>query len=172
MSAAMNDVGVESMDIGFIDRQLIREQLAIAERREAWILNKDHLAPIVNVMRKLGAEVQLHDCLHVSLTGDAKKLAGAVRALRVSAYSSRADRPVKGDTTWNAFFDRDGSTMRIFLRFTSSVCRLVKTGVKMVEQPVYETVCDDITLPAAEELAAKIIELTETPAAIIDEVPF
>jgi hypothetical protein len=39
--------------------------------------------------------------------------------------------------------------VRIWLAFSSTVCRRVKIGTKTVEQDVYETVCDELTLPEA-----------------------
>lgn len=163
---AIDDVlGLESMDLGFIERQLVKEALVIAERRETWNMHKAVLAPLVNAMRKLGADVSLTNSLNVSLVGDAAALAAAVRVLRGAAYVSHNPRPVKGDTTWSAFFNRTES-LEIYFSFSSSVCRRVQTGFKMVEQPVFETVCDSLELPAGEDLK------NLPPPAAVAELPF
>lgn len=167
----MNAEDLEHADFGFIERQLIREQLELAERRETWNMHKGVLGPIVNALRQLGADVSFPNSLDVTLIGDAGVLAKAVRALRTSGFTfDAAGRPKKGDTTWTQFFNRAGFPVRIFFRFSSSVCRRVQTGVVMVEQPVFQTVCDSIELPPADELSAKVIELTTT--ATVDECPF
>jgi hypothetical protein len=171
MSAAMNDLDIESMDLGFIERQLIKEALAVAERRETWQMHKYELAPVVNALRKLGADVSLSDSLDVRLVGDAKVLAAAVRILRTSGFDTGAKRPAKGDTTWTAFFKRDGLALAVYFSFSSSVCRRVQTGTTMVEQPVFETVCDSIELPA--DVPMKALPPSEAVGAITDaEMPF
>lgn len=171
MSAAMNDLDLESMDLGFIERELVKEALALAERRETWKMHRSVLAPIVNALRKLGADVSFPNSLDVRLVGDAGVLAKAVRILRTSGYSfPSASRPKKGDTTWSQFFTRSECAVNIWFNFSSSICRRVQTGTKMVEQPVFETVCDSIELPPADELAAKVIELQST--SVDDDIPF
>jgi hypothetical protein len=173
-AAAIDDVlGLESMDLGFIERQLVKEALALAERRETWKMHKAVLSPIVNALRKLGACISFPDSLDVTLIGDAAVLAKAVRILRTSGYSfPSASRPKKGDTTWVQFFTRSECSVRIWFNFSSSVCRRVQTGTKMVEQPVFETVCDSIELPPTDELAAAVIALTSNPVVAVDEIPF
>jgi hypothetical protein len=169
-AAAIDDVlGLESMDLGFIERQLIKEALALAERREMWKIHKAILSPIANALRKLGADLSFPDSLDVRLIGDAAVLAKAVRILRTSGYDfPSASRPKKGDTTWAQFFTRSECPVRIWFNFSSSVCRRVQVGTQMVEQPVFETVCDSIELPAGGE------DLKNLPpsTSIVHEAPF
>lgn len=171
-AAAIDDVlGLDSMDLGFIERELVKEALALAERREMFRMHRFILAPIVNSMRKLGADVAFPNSLDVRLVGDAAKLAGAVRILRTSGFTfPTSSRPKKGDTAWHQFFTHPDCPVQIWFNFSSSVCRRIQTGTKMVEQPVFETVCDSIELPPADELAAKVIELQSTP--VDDGIPF
>lgn len=51
-------------------------------------------------------------------------------------------RPKKGDIDFAAYWDRPGCS-RLFMTFTSSVCKRVQVGVRMVEQAVYETRCGE-----------------------------
>lgn len=170
MSAAMDSI--ESLDLDFIDRELLKERLDLAERRERWMLHKDLLAPIVNAMRKLGADVSFPNSLDIGLVGDRHVLAKAVRILRTSGYSfPAASRPKKGDTTWSQFFRCEGCAVVVFFRFSSSVCRRVQTGTQMVEQPIFETVCDSIELPLVEDASTNVVAFNPAPA-IDDEVPF
>jgi hypothetical protein len=163
---------LETADVGFIERQLIKEALQIAERRENWNLSKEVLQPVVNAMRKVGATVSLSDHIDVRLTGNAATLAKAVRILRTSGFDfTSSSRPKKGDTTWSTFFTHDGC-MRVWFSFSSSVCRMVQTGTKMIPQPIYETVCDDIQLPPD---LAEVQALPAAPpatAAVEFELPF
>jgi hypothetical protein len=168
MNAAIDTVlELESMDLGFIERQLVKEALAIAERRETWAMYKDRMAPIVNAIRKLGGDVALTDSLDIRLVGDARLLATAVRIMRTSGYSCSGKKPVKGDTTWSAIFTSP-PCISIWFSFSSSVCRRVQVGTQMVEQPVFETVCDSIELPAGEDLKnlpppVKAVDAPELP---------
>lgn len=169
LNAAAIEDAVETTDLGFIERQLIKEALAVAERRETWQMHKSELAPVVNAMRKLGADVSLSDSLDIRMVGDAKVLAAAVRILRTSGFGTGAKRPSKGDTTWTAFFKSDSLAVSIYFSFSSSVCRRVQVGTAMVEQPVFETVCDSIELPV--DMPTKA--LPATVGAITDaEMPF
>lgn len=93
----------------------------------------------------------------VSFTGDGDKLTAVWRALRRYHYNTTA-RPVKGDTTFNAFWSRDGQA-EIFMMFSSSMCRRVQVGTKTVEVPVYETQCGE--LPEIEPPANAVVT-TET----------
>lgn len=159
------ELNIDLADFGFIERLLVKEALLIAERREVWAMNKAVLAPVVNALRQIGAEVSLSGSLDVRLIGDKHVLANAVRILRTAGYGFTTTRPEKGDTQWSAFFYRQGG-MEIWFQFSSSVCRRVQTGTKMVEQPIFETVCDSIELPALPEDEAK------PKLQLVDQVPF
>lgn len=103
--------------------------------------------------------------INVSFTGDGEKLKAAWGALRRHGYNTSA-RPKKGDTTFNAFWTRDGQA-ELFMMFSSSMCRRVQVGTKMVEQPIYETQCGD--LPEIEEPAAKSVVVVEED---FNDIPF
>ena len=84
--------------------------------------------------------------LDISLAGDKHEFAMIVRALRTSGFVLDNAMPKAGDASWCAWARHpDGAVMVCF--FSSRVCRRVKVGTKMVEQDVYETVCDEIIPP-------------------------
>lgn len=95
--------------------------------------------------------------IDISFTGDGPKLACVWTELRRHGYEPDS-RPTKGDTSYNSHWrcGREGYST-IWVSFSSSVCRRVQVGTKMVEQPVYETQCEgsiDIeSLPSKPELA-------------------
>lgn len=101
----------------------------------------------------------------LSFTGDGEKLAVVWRALRTHGYNT-ASRPAKGDTTFNAFWRCEGLA-DLFMMFSSSMCRRVKVGTKMVEQPIYETQCGE--LPEIDKEDSAVVVASEVDA---DDIPF
>lgn len=82
----------------------------------------------------------------ISTTGDKHELAAIIRAYRINGFTTDSKPPAKNDPSWSAWFrQKNGATS--VLCFTSKVCRRIKTGTKMVEQEVFETVCDEMILP-------------------------
>lgn len=174
MNAAVDEIlGLESMDLGFIERELVKEALALAERRETFKMNKALLGPIVNAMRKLGADVTFPNSLDVRIVGDAAKLAAAVRILRTSGFTFPTEsRPKKGDTSWHQFFKHSECPVAVWFNFSSSVCRRVQVGTKTetVNTPIFETVCDSIELPAADY--PKALPAPPAPEIASADMPF
>lgn len=150
-----------------IEILLAEQALALAKQRQKWNSIKDFYRPIVNALQRLGLEPSLSNDINLSFAGDAHKLASVVRILRTSGFNTTAERPKKGDTTWHAYYEHPDCATRVWLYFTSSVCKRVKVGTQMVEQDVYEVQCGDISgldAPPA---------LTLVPAAPqIDDIPF
>lgn len=97
--------------------------------------------------------------INFSFTGDGDKLTTVWKALRRYGYNTLA-RPVKGDTTFHAFWKRDG-LVELFMSFSSSMCRRVKVGTKMEEVPVYETQCGE--LPEIEPPTNAVVEADDVP---------
>lgn len=83
-----------------------------------------------------------NDYISVSFTGDGARLTAVWRAFRTHGYNTES-RPKKGDTTFYTFWYRDGMS-KLFMHFSSTMCRRVQVGTKMVEQPVYEIQCGEL----------------------------
>jgi hypothetical protein len=150
-----------------IEILLAEQALALAKQRQKWNSIKDFYRPIINALLRLGVEPSLSSEIDVRFAGDAHKLASVVRILRTSGFNTDAARPKQGDTSWSAFYTHPDCGTKLYLYFSSSVCKRVKVGTKMVEQDVYETQCGDIS--AVDEPPA----LTLVPAAPqIDDIPF
>lgn len=80
---------------------------------------------------------------NLSATGDKHALAACVRALRLQGFRTTV-HPEKGETAYSAtFYHHSLPSARISLHFSSTSCRRVKVGTKMVEQDIYETVCGE-----------------------------
>lgn len=105
-----------------------------------------------------------NEYINVTFTGDGARLTAVWRAFRTHGYNTEA-RPKKGDTTFYAFWHRDGMS-KLFMHFSSSMCRRVQVGTKMVEQPIYETQCGE--LPELDHTASvpAVVETTN------EDIPF
>ena len=103
-----------------------------------------------------------NEYMFLTFAGGGDKLKAAWAALRRAGYNTES-RPEKGDTAFNAFWRKEGYAA-IFMMFSSTLCRRVKVGTKMVEQDVFETQCGE--LPE--------IETETSPSAITvaDDIPF
>jgi hypothetical protein len=137
---------VETIPESLVDIKLAEAALAIAKDRLQWASCKEFFSPVVNALQRIGAEPYLSGgTIYVSMTGDKDKLIQAFRIFRTAGMEFIGDRPKKGDSTWHSAFRHPTQTVYVFFQFTSSVCRRVKTGTKMVEQDVYEVQCGDIS---------------------------
>lgn len=161
MSAQLETLADDPIDIA-----LMEQSLALAKRRLRWDAIKDFYRPIVNAFHRLGIDIGLSTEVDIRFAGDAKKLAAVVTILRGSGFNTVVARPKKGDTSWSAYYSHPDCETRVWLYFTSSVCRQVKTGTKWVEQDVYEVQCGDISEPEAPQLTAVAVP------ALADELLF
>jgi hypothetical protein len=150
-----------------IEIALAEGALELAKKRSKWNAIKDFYRPIVNALHRLGVEPRLSGDVDIHFSGDAQKLAAVVRILRTAGFATTAERPKAGDTSWCAYFKHPQCGTDVYMYFTSSVCRRVKVGTKMVEQDIYEVQCGDIS-------SVEPPALTIVPAApqIPDEIPF
>jgi hypothetical protein len=152
-----------------IEIALAEQALSLAKSRAKWNSIRDFYRPIVNALHRLGLEPRLSSDVDLHFSGDAHKLASVVRILRTAGFSTTAARPKQGDTQWSAYYHHPDCGTSVWLYFTSSVCKRVKVGTKMVEQDVYEVQCGDIT--AADEPPA--LTIVPAPASLeADETPF
>lgn len=104
--------------------------------------------------------------INLTFTGDGDKLKAVWSVLRRHGFNTSL-RPAKGDTTFNAFWTREGHA-EIFMMFSSSLCRRVKVGTKMVEQPIYETQCGELPEIDVEVPATAVVVSAEDE----NDIPF
>ena len=130
---------------------------------EKWNQVRPQLTPMIEELIKLGIEPNFTSySLDIAFTGDADKLVAALRIIMREGYKGKADKPKMGDTSWYSWFNAEGKHA-IWFNFTSSVCRRVKVGTKMVEQDVFETRCGDA--PVEDNLEIQVdAELQKLPA--------
>ena len=83
--------------------------------------------------------------LCLSLSGSRADLTRLWRILREHQWTCIGERPTDNSSYWSGFFDRPDIAYkpRIYLSFSSTVCRRVKIGTRTQEVDVYETTCGD-----------------------------
>lgn len=150
-----------------IDLLLAEENINLARKRQRWNAVKDFYRPIINALQRLGIEPRFSSEIDVCFAGDAHKLAAVVRLLRTAGFATTASKPKAGDTSWSAFYKHPECQTDVYLSFSSSVCKRVKVGTKMVEQDVYETHCGDISIDESPALTI----VPEVPQ-LVDDLPF
>lgn len=112
-----------------------------------------HRAHYVAVMDALAGENSFFvtydgKSLDLHFSGDRDRFTRIFGAIRRLGWVP-VTRPERCDTYFTTFMNHpDGA--RIYLAFSSTTCRKVQVGTKMVEQPIYETICDGAS---AEEVA-------------------
>jgi len=105
-----------------------------------------------------------NDYISFSFTGDGPKLTAVWKLLRQHGYKTE-DHPKKGDTSFYAFWRQEGRPS-LLMNFSSSMCRRVQVGTKLVEQPIYETQCGE--LPELDAPATAVVVTKE----VDDDIPF
>lgn len=160
MSAQIETLGDDPIELALAESALI-----LAKSRAKWNSIKDFYRPILNAVQRLGIEPRLTNEIDLSFAGDAHRLASVVRILRTAGFTTDAARPKQGDTQWVAYYAHPDCSTRVWLFFTSSVCKRIKVGTKMVEQDVFEVQCGEIMLEDPPALT-----IVETPQ--LEEIPF
>lgn len=96
----------------------------------------------------------------VAFTGNGERLKSVWAEFRRNGFDP-SSRPAAGSTGHACFWNKAGAAP-FFMNFSSSVCRRVQVGTKMVEQPIYETKCEE--LPP--------LEASEHAVVVSDDLPF
>jgi hypothetical protein len=145
-----------------IDRQLLEEALYLSKRRALWSSSLIYFQGLVKSLEEIGIEPTMSTDINVSFTGDKERLEKVWHIIRLAGFelSETSERPKAGDDKWSGYFFHPECKMPVWLFFTSSVCRRVKVGTKLVEQDIYETICGEET-PVAETTVARgnLVEL-------------
>lgn len=128
--------------VKIIEQRLREERDAIRKRREQFRASRDKLEPLLTELHELGCELRFPNSIDVTLTGDKHKFLALLRVL--NRHGLKTPKIEKGATGLSHFFYPEGTELSLYVVFSSTVCRRVKVGTKMVEQEIYETVCDEI----------------------------
>ena len=117
-----------------------RQKKELKERINEYIRVADGLEVIQEWLVSLRIDDSSH--LDISVAGDHNVMKGLYSALRKLGYDT-TDRPeeekIPGYSNWWRHKDHH---VQLWVAFTSTKCTRKKVGTKMVEQPVYEIVCE------------------------------
>lgn len=139
--------------------RLVEKSQQTAKNAKAFRQTVTALPSLFRALEEMDIEPRFdldNEYITLQFTGDGNKLKEVWGLLRRHDYNVTA-RPEKGETQFCAFWNREGST-QFFMYFTSSVCRRVQVGTKMVEQPIYETQCGELPEIAADDKAVVVME--------------
>lgn len=128
-----------------IDRQHKR----LAGWQEVLASSREILADL----ERCGCELDYYGVsVSCTLFGSGEALTEAFRILRTSGWELDKDsaRPEAHSASWQGFFRRP-KYPTIIITFSSTVCKVVKVGTKMVEQPVYAVQCGETITPIRPE---------------------
>lgn len=84
------------------------------------------------------------ECINIMVSGDHHVLGGFFQALRKLGY--KPDTRLKEDsskiTGFSTWWHSENEELDIWMSFSSTKCTRKKIGTEMVEQGIYEIVCD------------------------------
>lgn len=104
--------------------------------------NKNGIKEVAQALKKIdirSAEVNGEE-VDISITGDKHVLQAIFGAFRKLGYQT-SKRPLKNDSYFYCRWEKEGKPT-FYFTFSSTVCKRVKVGTKMVEQDVFENVCE------------------------------
>ena len=108
----------------------------------------EHLLAELDMLDHFGTGVCVaSNTFDIRFTGPKQHLIEVFKVLRREGYNSEV-KAKEGEPSYSAFWTHKNRPS-IWVSFSSKSCRRVKIGTKMVEQDVYETVCDEVEPYAA-----------------------
>lgn len=129
-----------------IELELENQKLRLAQKIAKWNGAKSILDPLCNALLMVGVEASFDGQINVNFAGDKDQLAKVMRIVRTGGWVfTNTHRPKKGGTSWTSYAGHPHTTVQMWFYFTSTVCKRVKVGTKMVEQDIYEVECGDIS---------------------------
>lgn len=79
--------------------------------------------------------------LYIGLSGTKENLNKIFSIFRKCGLYPRS-RPKENDTSYYTYFYAEDSDFRVWFSFTSTVCRRVAVGTRIVEETIYEVQCE------------------------------
>ena len=149
MNAIVQKILAEQVD--FILPKIKEKHDKIVDRAQNWIAGKDQVLPVLLAFQALGGNISVDgDCdIIVGIAGDKDCFINCWKLWR--SCGVRLDTPPPGATSVNQLLTAFG--IKFYFCFSSTVCKRVQVGTKMVETPVFETQCGtDLNTIKQEEL--------------------
>lgn len=109
---------------------------------------KTHEPYIIEVIEELNLDLATsarmsvdQEDVNLYVTGNTAALKEIFRGLRKLGYEPSSRPDVKPQSQFTTYFHQDGKPT-FYLSFSSTLCKRVKVGTKMVEQDIYEVQCE------------------------------
>ena len=118
--------------------------------RARWMNSREALQPTLDAFELLGASISVDTncCIDVRIAGDKECFVKCWKLWR--ELGVRLTPPEPGATQLSEFLDTHG--LHFWFSFSSTVCKRVQVGTKMMPTPIYETHCGEaITIPELEQ---------------------
>lgn len=107
------------------------------------------LAPLVRALAELDIEPKIDGySFDINFSGNKARLDQIWNLVRTTGYEfdgSKEDRPQANKSYWSGWFsykDAELPYARMYMSFSSTICKQVKVGTKMEEVDIYETRCE------------------------------
>ena len=82
--------------------------------------------------------------LNLGFSGNRQDVTNVFKVLRKHGFVIPDPRPGEHEPEWCGYFmHEDEAKCRIWVSFSSTVCRRVQVGTQTQEVPIYDIVCDD-----------------------------
>lgn len=129
-----------------IQTRFANDMKYLADRISRWDATKDDYTEALENLAEIDHEFDVSAgwCLQIRASGDKALLTKMIRAVRTAGWKTDDAPPAANADYWHADYSHEDREGRIALSFSSTVCRRVKVGTRMVEQDVYETQCGAI----------------------------
>jgi hypothetical protein len=130
--------------VSSIDNNFAEQFRIIAESMTEWNAARSRYESLVTALESLGSEPTFGaNYLYASISGDKDKLVQVIRLLRTSGLVADDDKkPAEKQPLFQAWYRNAADDVRVYLSFSSTVCKRVQVGTETKEVPVYETVCE------------------------------
>ena len=105
--------------------------------------NKDDMDILLAAFEPLALNIYFPNSLDFHFSGDKALLNRIWHIMRSNGWEATREPPEANATSWNGFWEKPGATVKVWISFTSTVCKRVQVGTQMVEQPIYEVRCEE-----------------------------
>jgi hypothetical protein len=150
-----------SIDVEYLMSQPVKTLLTLVENTRRHNQSAEKFRATIQARPELFADIEALDIdvrfdyqggsIDIAFAGSGEKLGKVWGLLRRTGYST-SSRPKAGDPSFSAFWNAPGDLSKIWLQFSSTVCKRIQTGTKMVEVAIYETVCEELPAIGSPEM--------------------
>jgi hypothetical protein len=133
--------------IDSIDSDILNKLSALNASAARWRETNHEYLPLLEALEDFKAfshSPYWDGDLNLPILGTGQDLVRVWRALRAAGFEPPEVRPKADSSYWSGFFEKwtYDYTLRVYVTFSSTICRQVKVGTKTIEVDEYETVCE------------------------------